>query len=77
MLDHPEDYYDILRELMRLRGKLLSLLAEQDAPPGEYARPFWDAHNLLVEGTEALKRATGYEEPAGDTGWTTYDDDAE
>ena len=69
MLDHPQDYHDMLRELISLRDKLISLLAEQDAPPGEYAKPFWEAYNLLVAGTEALKRASGYEEPPGDTGW--------
>ena len=73
MLDHPDDYHDMLRELIQLHHKLISLLAEQDAPPGEYAHPFWDAHKLLVEGTEALKRATGYEEPPCDTGWIAYD----
>ena len=69
VLDHPRDYHDMLRELISLRDKLIFLLAEQDAPPEEYARPFWEAYNHLVAGTDALKHATGYEEPPGDTGW--------
>ena len=71
-MDAPDIDIEMLRAVIKVRDDLLFELADESAPPDEYAAPLWQAYKLLAEGIEAMKQAIGFEEPEAETGWTVY-----
>jgi hypothetical protein len=74
-MDAPQIDVEMLRAVIKVRNELLFELADQGAPPDEYAAPLWQAYKLLAGGIETMKQAIGFEEPEADTGWTIYKPD--
>lgn len=74
-MDDPQIDAAMLRKVIKIRDDLLFELADQSAPPDEYAAPLWQAYKLLSEGIETMKQAIGFEEPDAETGWTAYKPD--
>lgn len=75
MKDEPQLDDQQLQRLISCRDTLLFELADQHPPPEAYASRLWEAHRIISEVVEEIKREAGVEEPMSGSGWTIYPDD--
>lgn len=76
MKDEPQLDDQQLQRLISCRDALLFELADQHPPPEVYATRLWEAHRIISEVVDEIKRVAGVQEPLSGSGWTIYPDDA-